>query len=206
MAGAHTRIVLPEVSVRKRFVLTSADVCDPLDVGAADCDEAGNVVRRNEVHVNGVPDFLAFVAHGKPLNMHGCSEAACRSVVRVTKMLGFVKQQGATVRRIVNSFCANCQNNVVLFAFCLVNLALNRNTSHGEVPAARAAEPDFVEAKKRELDGWDRCGVYELVLDPGQKVVTTCWLNTEKVLDDGTVALKSRLAARWFQEADKDSL
>ena len=31
-------------------------------------------------------------------------------------------------------------------------------------------------------------------------------MNTEKILDDGTVTPKSRLVARGFQEADKDSL
>ena len=85
-------------------------------------------------------------------------------------------------------------------------MALKRKKSHGEVSAARAAEPDFLEAKQRELASWDRCGVYELVPDHGQPVVTTRWVNTEKILDNGTVTPKSRLVARGFQEADKDSL
>ena len=37
MAGAHTSIVLPEVSVNKRFVVPSADVDDSLDVRPEDC-------------------------------------------------------------------------------------------------------------------------------------------------------------------------
>ena len=86
MEGAHTRIVLPDVSAKKRFVVPSVDVDDCLDVGPEDSDEAGNVITRDEVHVNRVPDFLAFVAHGKPLNMHGCVEAARRSVSRVTEV------------------------------------------------------------------------------------------------------------------------
>ena len=107
--GAHTRIVLPDVSAIKRFVVPSVDVDDSLDVGPEDCDEAGNVITRDEVHVNGVPDFLAFVAHGKPLNMHGCVEAARRSVVRVTELSKQLRQQGATVPQIVNTFCADSQ-------------------------------------------------------------------------------------------------
>ena len=127
------------------------------------------------------------------------------------KLLAFssvnkLRQQGATVPQIVNTFCADSQDELVLFAFCLANVALKRKKSHGEVSAARAAEPDFFEAKQRELASWDRCGVYELVPDRGQAVVTTRWVNTEKILDDGTVTPKSRLVARGFQEADKDSL
>ena len=86
MAGAHTKIVLPEVSVKKRSVVPSAGVDESLDVGPGDGDEAGNVLTRDEVRVNGVPDFLAFLAHGKPLNMHGCVEAALRSVVHLTEV------------------------------------------------------------------------------------------------------------------------
>ena len=194
------------MSEKKRFVVPSADVDDSLDVGLEDCDEAGNVTTQEEVHVNGVPDFLAFAAHGKPLNMHGCAEAARRSVVRVTELSGLLKQQGATVPQIVNTLCADSQDELVLFAFCLANMAPKEKKSHGEVSPARAAEPDFLEAKQRELDSWDRCGVYKLVPDRGQTVVTTRWVNLEKVLDDGTVTAKSRLVARGFQEADKDSL
>ena len=127
-------------------------------------------------------------------------------MVHLTEFLGLLKQQGATVPQIVNTFCADSQDELVLFAFCLAIMALKRKKSHGEVSAARAAEPDLMEAKKRELVSWDRCGVYELVLHRRQRVVTTRWVNTEKVLDDGTVTLKSRPVARGFQEADKDSL
>ena len=72
VAGRHTKIVLAEVSVKKPFVVPSADVDDSLDFGPEDCDEADNVLNTgDEVHVNGVPYFLAFVAHGRSLNMHG---------------------------------------------------------------------------------------------------------------------------------------
>ena len=204
--GAHTRIVLPDVSAKKRFVVPSADVDDSLDVGPEDCDEAGNVITRDEVHVNGVRDFPAFVAHGKPLNMQGCVEAARRSVSRVTELSKQLRQQGATVPQVVNTFFADSQDELVLFAFCLANMALKKKKSHGEVSAARAAEPDFLEAKERDLASWDRCGVYELVPDRGQPVVTTRWVNTEKILDDGTPTPKSRLVARGFQEADTECL
>ena len=204
--GAHTRIVLPDVSENKRFVVPSVHVDDSLDVGPEDCDEAGNVITRDEVHVNGVPDYLASVAHGKPLNMHGFVEAARRSVVRVTELSKQLRKQGATVPQIVNTFCADSQDELVLFASFLANMALKRKKSHGEVSAARAAELDFLEAKQRELASWGRCGVYELVPDCGQAVVTTRWVKTEKILGDGTVTPKSRLVARRFQEADKDSL
>ena len=63
-----------------------------------------------------------------------------------------------------------------------------------------------MEAKKRGLASWGPCGVYELVPEHGQTVVTTPWVNTEAVFDDGTVTPKSRVVARGFQEADKDSL
>ena len=206
MAGAHTRIVLPEVALKKRSVVPSSGVDDSFDVSPGDGDEAGNVLTRDEVRVNGVPDFLAFVAHGKLLDMHCCVEAALRSVVHLTEILGLLKQQGATVPPIGNTFSAFSQDELVLFAFCLAIMALKRKGSHGEVSAARASEPDFMEAKKRELVSSDPCGVYESVLHRGQTVVTTCWVNTEKVLDDGTVILKSRLVARVFEAADKDSL
>ena len=159
VAGAHTRIVLPELLVKKRFVVLSADVDDSLDVGPEDFDEAGNVIRRDEVQVNGVPDFLAFLEHGKSLNMHGCVEAACRSVVRVTELSGLLKQQGATVSQIVNTFCADSQDELVLSAFCLTNMALKRKKLQGEVSAARAAEPDVSEAKGQEPGVSDRCGL-----------------------------------------------
>ena len=187
-------------------MVPSADLDDSLDVCPEDCDEGGNVITRDEGQVNGVPEFFAFVAHGKPLNMHGCVEAARHSLVRVTELSGLLKQQGATIPQVVTTLCVNSQDKLVLFAFCLTNMALTRKESYAEVCAARAAEPDFAEAKKRELANWDRCSVYELVPDGGQTVVTTRWVNTEKVLDDGTVTPKSRLVARRFQEADKDSL
>ena len=97
MWHAHTRNVLPELSVKKRFVVPSADVADSLDVVPDDCGKAGNVMGQEEVQVNGVPHFVVFVAHGKPLNMHGCVGAGRRSVVRVTEPSGLLKQQGATV-------------------------------------------------------------------------------------------------------------
>ena len=97
--------------------------------------------------MNGVPDLHAFVAHGKPLKMHGCEEAAGRSVVRVTELSKQVRQQGATVPQIVNTFSADSQDELVLFAFCLANMALKRKKSHCEVSAARAAEPDFLAAE-----------------------------------------------------------
>ena len=206
VAGAQTRIALPEVSVTKRFVVPSADVEDSLDAGPEDCDEAGNVITCDEVHVEGVPHFPAFVAHGKALNVHGCVEAPCRSVVRVTELSRLWKQQGATVPQIVNTFCADSHDELVLFAICLGIMALIRKKSHGEVSAACSAEPDFVEAKRRELASWDRCRVYALVPDRRRTVVTTRWMNTEKVLDDDSVTPRSRLVARRFQEADKDSL
>ena len=156
--------------------------------------------------MNGVPDFLAFVAHGKLLNVHGCVEAARRSVVPVTELSGLLKQQGATVPPIVNTFCADSQDELVLFAFCLANMAPKRKKMHGQVSAARAADPDFLDAKKQELASWDRYGGYELVPDHGQTVATTRWLNAEQVADDGTVTPKPCLVARGFQEADKDLL
>ena len=206
VAGAHTRTVLPEVSVKKRFVVPSADVADSLDVDHEDCDEAHNVITRDEVQVNGVPDVLAFLAHGKPLYTHGSVEAACHSVVHVTELSGLLKQQAAIVPQIVNTFCANFHDELVLFAFCLANMALKRKKAHGDVSAARGVEQDFAGAKKRGLASCHRCGVYELVLDRGQTVVTTRWVNTQKVLDDGTVTPKSHLVAGGFQEADNDSL
>ena len=64
----------------------SADVADFLDVGAEDCDGAGNVITQEEVHVNTVPDFPALVAHDKLPNLHGCVETACWSVALVTEV------------------------------------------------------------------------------------------------------------------------
>ena len=66
--------------------------------------------------------------------------------------------------------------------------------------------PPTANTKQPELASWDCCGVYKFVPDRGQAVVTTRWVNTEKLLDDGTVTPKSRLVARGFEEADKDAL
>ena len=60
--------------------------------------------------------------------------------------------------------------------------------------------------EKLELASWDRCGVYELVPNRGQAVVTTRWVSPKKVLDDDTVSPESRLVGRGLQEADKNSL
>ena len=206
VAGAHTRIILPEVSVKKRFVVPSMGGDNSLDVGREDCYEAGNVITVDEVRLNVLPDFLAFVAHGKPLNMHRCVQVGRRSVVRVTELSGLLKQQGAIVPQIMNAFCADSQNELLLFVFCLANMALKRKKSHGEVSAARAAEPDFVGAKKRDLARWDRCGVYDSVPDRERTVATSRSVNTKKVLNDGTVTRISGLVAPESQEVDKDSL
>ena len=115
-----------QVSVKKRFVVRSAGVDDSVGGCLDDCDEAGNVITRDGVCASRTPEFLAFVADGKPLNMHGCAEAAHRSVVRVTELTGLSKQQGATVPEIVNTFWADSQDQLVLFAFCLANMALKR--------------------------------------------------------------------------------
>ena len=80
------------------------------DVGLEDCDEVGNVVTQDELHVNGVPDFLAFEAHGKLLNIHGFLEAARRCLVRVTALSGLLKPQGATVPQMVKAFCVDSQD------------------------------------------------------------------------------------------------
>ena len=106
----------------------------------------------------------------------------------------------------MSTVCADSQDELVHFAFCLANVALERKKSHGKVSAARAAEADLVEAKKRDLDTWDRYGVSELVPNRGQTVFTTRLLNTEKVLDATTVTPKSHLVARGFQAAYMDSL
>ena len=87
--------------------MPSVGVDDSLDVGPEDCGGAGNVITRDEVRVNGVPDLLAFVVRGKPLNMHGCLEAACCSVLSVTELSKQLQQQGATVPQVVNTFCAD---------------------------------------------------------------------------------------------------
>ena len=188
------------------FDFLSMDEDDSLDVVPEDCDDAGNVITQDEVHVSGVPNVLAFVANGKAMNMHGCVEAARCSVVRVTELSVLLEQQGAIVLQIVNTLCADSQDELFLFAFCLAHMARKGKKSHGEVCAARAAELDFVEAKKRELDSLDRCRVYKLVANDGPKVSTKRWVKTEKVLDDGTVTPKYRFVAHGFEQAEKDSL
>ena len=85
-----------------------------LDVAPEDCDEASNVITWDQVHVNQVPDFLA------PLNMHGCVEEARHSLMRWTELSGLLKQQEGTVPLIANSFCADSQDELVLFAFCKI--------------------------------------------------------------------------------------
>ena len=45
VARAHTTIVLPDMSAKKRFVVPSADADDSLDVGPEFCDEASNVIK-----------------------------------------------------------------------------------------------------------------------------------------------------------------
>ena len=132
-----------------------------------------------------------------PLPSPPSPRAALHGIARGTPLMHKQVMEGRKEGRKLLAF---------LFAICLGNMALKRKKSHGEVSAARAAEPDFVEAKKRKLASWDRCGVYASVPERGQTVVTTRWVNTERVLDDSTVSPKSRPVARGVQQADKDSL
>ena len=71
------------------------------------------------------------------------------------------------------------------------------------IPRWRHFEKRCVEAKKKELEMFDKYEVYEEVKDEGQQRLGTMWLLTEKIKDGETV-VKARLNIRGDQEDTED--
>ena len=59
------------------------------------------------------------------------------------------------------------------------------------------------EAKRSEIEMWDKNGVYEEVDNVGQDTISVRWVITEKI-KEGKPVVKARLVARGFEEHDQD--
>ena len=68
----------------------------------------------------------------------------------------------------------------------------------------RMMDQEVVDAKSKEHDNLIRNNVYTEVPLDGQKVISTRWVFTEKIVE-GKKTIKARLVARGFEE-DSDSL
>ena len=56
-------------------------------------------------------------------------------------------------------------------------------------------------AKRKEIQSWEENGVFEEVMDDGQKAISTRWIITEKLKKEGKIC-KARLVARGFEEEE----
>ena len=63
----------------------------------------------------------------------------------------------------------------------------------------------FKEAKLKELESWEKNGVYIEQEDSGEKCISTRWICNLKETPSGTIQ-KARLVARGFEENDKDNI
>ena len=61
-------------------------------------------------------------------------------------------------------------------------------------------EQRVIDAKLKELDNLKNNNVFKWVNNNGQKAVSTKWVVTEKINEDGSKRLKARLVARGFEE------
>lgn len=67
------------------------------------------------------------------------------------------------------------------------------------VPVSRHDEENVKSAKKVELENWSKFGVYEEVSKADQKLMSTRWVVTEKITENGRIT-KARLVVRGFEE------
>ena len=66
-------------------------------------------------------------------------------------------------------------------------------------------DPEFLEAKQKELENWTNFGVYNDVDDQGQRTISTKLVVLERELSDGSNCVKAsiRLVIRGFEESEK---
>ena len=69
------------------------------------------------------------------------------------------------------------------------------------IPRCLHSQCDGVEAKKKELENWDRFGAYVEVKDVGEERLNTNWVLVQK----GAV-VKARLCVRGDQEKNKENI
>ena len=60
----------------------------------------------------------------------------------------------------------------------------------------------IMESKIKEINNWERNGMFEEVKNQGQRTINTRWLVTEK-MKEGKAVCKVRLVARGFEEYNK---
>ena len=68
------------------------------------------------------------------------------------------------------------------------------------VVESRHCEKKVKEAKRFELNQWEKYNVYEKVQDNGQPRISVRWVCNEKFSEDGSSRVKARLVARGFEE------
>ena len=73
------------------------------------------------------------------------------------------------------------------------------------IPRYMHYQPDCVQAKEKELQNWEDFGVYEEVLDDGQKTLSTNWVLVRKMIEDKET-VKARLCVRGDLEEDVDTI
>ena len=69
--------------------------------------------------------------------------------------------------------------------------------------AAGGDDSEFDAAKRKEWEEWERHGVFEWVVDAGQKSQRSRWVLTKKENEDGEVRLKARLCAQGTAKQDE---
>ena len=74
--------------------------------------------------------------------------------------------------------------------------------ARNEVRGKRLQEADFVAAREKELKSFRDTGTYEEVQYVNQQVITSRWVQTLKMDDEGNVKAKARLVARGFEDPD----
>ena len=70
----------------------------------------------------------------------------------------------------------------------------------------RVKDEDFEQARQKELQSFKDTGTYVEVPYEGQHVISSRWVHTLKLLDDGSTKAKARLVARGFEDPELGSL
>jgi hypothetical protein len=78
--------------------------------------------------------------------------------------------------------------------------------SRNEVRGKRVKDEDFEQARRKELQSFVDTNTYLEVPYTGQHVISSRWVHTLKLLDDGGVKAKARLVARGFEDAEQGLL
>ena len=73
------------------------------------------------------------------------------------------------------------------------------NECTSNVMLASVKDYGYEEAKRVELDNWEKMGVYEVVEDRGQSFVTVRWVLSQKLIDNERKN-KARLVARGYED------